>query len=207
MTDPRICLGIPSSELIHARFMISLLHLLQASKHLTINSINYRSSRIAANRNEIVKFAKEQKSTHVMFLDSDMTFPPYGLNELLKHDKDIVCATATKREEGEGAPIGTPLTMGDAVTSERMIRMQFVGMPFMLIKMGVFEKLPELPFAEPIVDGSLMPEDEYFCRAVIKEGFEIWCDLALSAQMGHMGVKEYKIAQPKEPQLRLVKVA
>lgn len=207
--QPRICLGIPSGDMVHGRFMLDTLALVLHSKDLNIDTINYRSSRITGNRNGIVEAAYRYQATHVMFIDADMTFPRNGLLELLRHDKDIVCATATKREEGENGPIGLPLTLGEATTNKRLIQMKFVGMPFMLIKMGVFDKLAKPYFAEPIIDGELVPEDDYFCKTALEAGFDIWCDLALSMQMGHMGVKEYKIAsvQQRKPELRVVGAA
>ena len=207
MNDLRICLGVPSGEMVHAKFMLAFVSLMMQSQHFNLDYINYRSSRITANRNEIVKFARERNSTHLLFIDSDMVFPPYALQELINHDKDIVCATATKREDGPNDPIGTPMTVEEAVTSKRLIKMQFVGMPFMLIKMSVFDKLPEIPFAEPVMDGKLIPEDEFFCRNVLAAGYDIWCDLGLSMQIGHMGTKEYKISPVAPPKLELVKVA
>lgn len=207
MSEVRICVGIPSGDMVHAGFLTSLMRLVLQSKHLTLDFFNHRSSRITANRNEIVKFAKENNATHVLFIDADMTFPPYALTELLKYDKDIACATATKREEGPSDPIGVPCSADSAVTNKRLIQMDFVGMPFMLIKMSVFDKLKEPYFCEPVINDELIPEDNYFCQEVRMAGVEIWCDLAISMEMGHLGIKEYKIAPVKEPNLKLVKVA
>lgn len=205
--ENRITVGIPSSDMVHASFMTSLIRLILQSKNINMDFFNHRSSRITANRNEIIKFAKEKNSTHVLFIDADMTFPPYALAELLGYDRDIVCATATKREEGPNDPIGVPHSAGDNVTKTRLIQMDFVGMPFMLIKMSVFDKLNEPYFAEPIINDELIPEDNYFCQEVRMAGIEIWCDLAISMDLGHLGIKEYKIAPVKEPNLKLVKVA
>lgn len=207
MTEIRVCVGIPSGDMVHAGFLTSLMRLVLQSKELTLDFFNHRSSRITSNRNEIVKFAQENKATHVLFIDADMTFPPYALTELLKYDKNIVCATATKREEGPNDPIGVPTSSADTVTKTRLIQMDFVGMPFMLIKMIVFDKLKKPYFAEPIINDELIPEDNYFCHEVRNAGVEIWCDLAISMEMGHLGIKEYKIAPVKEPTLKLVKVA
>ena len=68
-------------------------------------------------------------------------------------------------------------------------------MPFMLIKTSVFDKLEKPYFAEPInsEDRQLIPEDNFFCMNALKAGFELWCDLGISMQLGHLGTKEYKI--------------
>jgi len=84
--------------------------------------------------------------------------------------------------------------------------MKHIGLPFMLIKMSVFDKLDELGlapdhtyFAEPPrwmmrkqgwdIEGidELVAEDEYFCYLVQKAGFDIWCDMGLSMEIGHIG--------------------
>jgi hypothetical protein len=204
--NAQVTIGVPSSDLIHARFATSLIGLILSSKGVEVNYINFMSSRITMNRIEIVKFAQQHKSSHLLFIDSDMTFPSNGLLELLQWDKDIVAATACKREEGLCQPIGIPFDASEAMTSKRLIKMRFVGMPFMLVKTSVFDQLKKPYFAEPVDEsGDLIPEDNYFCMKALEAGFDIWCDLGLSMNIGHLGVKEYKIAPvPAKPQLRVV---
>lgn len=178
--------------MVNARFLTALMGLVLSSKDIEIVFINNMSSRITVNRNEIVKFAIKEKCTHLLFIDSDMTFPPNALEALLEVDKDVVCATATRREEG-GTPLGIPLDEKDYYTTKSLIKMAMVGMPFMLLKMSVFEKMTAPYFAEPIMDGNVIPEDNYFCLKIHEAGFDIWCHLNLSLAMGHVGYKEYKI--------------
>lgn len=204
---PRILIGIPSSDLVQAKFMMSLLPMVCGSQAVQIDVDNQRSSRITANRNGIVETAKKTGVDYILFIDADMTFPPDALYRLLELDKDIACATATKRDEANcGQPIGLPFDKSEATTNKRLLRMEMVGMPFMLIKMKVFEKLSKPYFAEPVHNDDIMPEDNYFCETAQKAGFEIWCDLFLSTQMGHLGIKEYKI-QPVPSPLKTVKAA
>lgn len=205
MTMPKILIGIPSSDLVQAQFMMCLLPLITGSRAVQIDCDNQRSSRITANRNNIVDTARKLGSTHILFIDADMTFPSDGLYRLLAHDKDIVCATACKREEkSEGQPIGIPMDKEDIVTSKPLIQMEVVGMPFMLVKTSVFDKLVKPYFAEPAWGEIVMPEDTYFCETVRKSGFDIWCDINLSTQMGHLGIKEYRL---KPAPLHSVKAA
>ncbi len=85
----------------------------------------------------------------------------------------------------------------------------------MLIKMSVFDKLDELGFAadhtyfaEPprwMVnkylgwningDDELMGEDEYFCQLLLHAGYDIWCDMGLSMEIGHLGISVNFIEQ------------
>ena len=69
LVKPKVCIGIPSGDHVHARFTTALIGMILASApKVEIVYINYMSSRITQNRCEIVKFAQEQKASHVMFI-------------------------------------------------------------------------------------------------------------------------------------------
>lgn len=219
MRKNRVFIAVPSGDMVQARFTASLVGLLAISLHhaeemdLEIYYGNQISSRITENRNTLVKMAEEKDATHILFIDSDMTFPAGALLELLTHDRDIIGATASKRrEEDAGKAIGITLKPDDVVSNlgNRLVPMQLMGLPFTLIKMDVFKKLVKPYFAEPFDhNGDVVPEDNFFYINAFRAGFEILCDTALSMQMGHWGVKEYKIEPQKAetPMLRLVEAA
>ena len=164
------------------------------------------SSRIAYNRNNIVRDARAQGATDIMWIDADTVFKPFAMLNLLNHGKDIVCATTCQRN-ANGLPIGTQM---DAGVQEKLIRMKLVGFPFMLTSMRVFDKMDELwpdrkgcYFADPprwafpemnIVNDVLVGEDEYFCHNAIKAGFDVWCDMELSTEIGHIGSNVWYIS-------------
>lgn len=203
----KVCVAFPSGDLINVRFLKSLLDLFTHSTSLVdIFWANFVGSRITENRNNLVKMAQQGNATHILFIDSDMTFPADALMRLLDYDMDIVCATASKRNEESRDMIGIPCNSSDAITSKSLVEMESIGLPFMLIKMSVFDKIQKPYFAEPENGEDLIPEDAYFCQKVRNERFRIFCDLALSLHMGHLGFKEYKI-EPKlsePPVLRVV---
>lgn len=194
----QVCIAFPSGDLVNVRFVKSLLDLLSySSDSINIFWANFVSSRITDNRNNLVKHAQNGNASHILFVDSDMTFPPDALARLLAYDLDIVCATASKRDESCRDMIGIPVHGEDALTSKVMVEMESVGLPFMLIKMDVFGKIAKPYFAEPENNGEVVPEDAYFCHKVRMAGIKIVCDLALSMNMGHIGIKEYTIEPPK----------
>ena len=156
---------------------------------------NTISSRIAFNRNMLVTLAREQGATHILFIDADMTFPNNALDRLVAHGKDIVGATAARRK-GRTDAVGNTLDGGPLHFDEPLVRMELLGLPFMLIDLKVFEKLRAPWFAEPPTeDGGLVAEDEYFCDAALAAGYDIWCDTKLSLEMGHIGSKIYYIGK------------
>lgn len=209
----RVMVAIPSGDLIQARTVSCLVALLSNQMPDTqIFYCNQISSRITENRNGLVKVAQEKSSTHILFVDADMIFPHTGLQTLLEHDKDIVGATACHRKEGEGHAIGIPLDQSKSFNFEKepMTKMDIMGLPFTLIRMSVFEKLQKPYFAEPFDQfGDLVPEDNYFYINCRRAGFDIWCDNLLSMQMGHLGIKEYRIIPTKSeaPNLKIVEAA
>lgn len=203
----RVLVAIPSGDLIQARLIPCLLGLFANRPADTeIFYGNKISSRITENRNGLVKMAQEQGMTHILFVDSDMTFPQDALNTLLAHDKDIVGATACHRQDGPCKAIGIPIDA--STTQERMVKMQIMGLPFTLIKLSVFDKLAKPYFAEPFDEqGEVVPEDNYFYINAGRAGFDIWCDNGLSMHIGHLGIKEYKIAPTKAVPLKIVENA
>jgi hypothetical protein len=201
-----VLIAFPSGENVNVQFMLSTIQLLMFNKTIPIANIaNCCSSRIAFNRNTLVDSAKAVNATHILFIDADMIFPANALERLMAHDLDIVGATACKRtddEDGNDA-IGWPMDEQRMQIQNAPIKMRIMGLPFMLIKMSVFEKLPAPWFAEPpqnmmgkLDDPGLMPEDEFFCHNAIKAGFDIWCDISLSMDIGHRGAKTFYIMKP-----------
>ena len=202
----RVCVAFPSGDLVNVRFVKSLLDLFHySSGSIDIFWSNFVGSRITENRNNLVRMAQEGSADYILFIDSDMTFPPDSLVRLLSHDMDIVCATASKRNEECRDMIGIPTDSADGITSKVLVEMESIGLPFMLIKMSVFDKIKKPYFAEPENGEDLIPEDAYFCNKVRGERFRIFCDLPLSLHMGHLGFKEYKI-EPKTAEPPILRV-
>lgn len=189
----KICFGVPSPENLHYLFVNARDKMFAANK-LPVTFINMVSSRIAFNRNMIVKHALENDCSHVLFVDADTIFPENGLERLLAYDLDIVGATTSKRKEG-GIPAGEFLNKEEPV--KPLEEMVFIGCPFLLIKTSVFKVLEAPYFAEPpakllgLEGDRLVPEDEYFCLMAKQAGFRLWCDMKLSMELGHVGSKIY----------------
>ena len=166
--DRIICVASPSPERTDYRYNIALIELItQNIPFLQLRLHKAVSSRIAINRNNIVRDSRALGATDILWIDTDSRFPITGLIRLLEHDKDIVCATTCMRD-GKGLPVGTPLDTGEQKT---LVRMKMVGFPFMLTKISVFDKMKSPYFAEPprwcfpemdIVKDDLVGEDEFF---------------------------------------------
>lgn len=209
----KVGIGFPSPDLISVEFHNALIQLItQTAQFVPLGLTNAVSSRIAVNRNVIVENARMLGATDILWIDADSVFPVQSLLQLLMHDKDIVCATTCRRKGSDRSPVALPLDITSITPNQRLVKMRQVGFPFMLTKMSVFDKLDELGlapdkayFAEPSrgmmrnqgweIEGTdaLVGEDEYFCYLALKAGFDIWCDMELSMQIGHVGTAVYYI--------------
>lgn len=207
--DRRICVGYPSPELLDYRFHVSLIEMVtQSSQFVPLGLTNAISSRVAVNRNLIVDNARQMGATDILWIDADSVFPVNALVRLLKHDKDIACATTCRRKTNDRSPVALPIDHTTIEPFQKIVKMKLVGFPFMLTKMSVFDKLKRPYFAEPprwmmpeIDTGidEVVGEDEYFCHNARMAGFDLNCDMELTMEIGHVGSTVYYIEQPITP--------
>jgi len=185
---PLVAIGIPSGDMVHTDFAMSLAMLCMNPGVQTF-LLNSRSSLVPLGRNQCAGAAQIMKATHLMFFDTDMIFPADTLSRLLAHDKDIVGATYSKRappfhslavtEEGEHIHITSGLR-----------RVQLLPTGCMLIRTSVFNILAK-PYFNLVSEGDqLRGEDYYFCEKARAAGLEIWCDGDLSNQLGNCDGKK-----------------
>lgn len=152
--------------------------------------INFRKGTyIHELRNDAVKEARLAQADYLMFIDSDMTFPPDGIAKLLSHNKDVIGGMYNMKH--------LPLTNTIKMVDEHGKRLSTFQIPntifkahaiptgFMLIRLDAI-KLMDYPFEfdrEP--DGGLVGEDVLFCLRCQKIGVDVWCDPTI--KIGHIG--------------------
>lgn len=203
-----VVLGIPSNGFWHDDFGMCMCNLIGFFNRTavpgyrdgqTLIPFNTKGSILSRSRRNIVRIALERKATHVLFLDSDQTFPPDVLHRLLAADKDIVAANiATKQlpasptaRKHDGTFFGALVYTDEQSTGlERVWR---VGTGIMLVKRRVFEALGPKDFEirwKPDIE-DYMGEDWAFVEAAEGAGFECWIDHDLSKQVSHIGMLRY----------------
>jgi hypothetical protein len=190
---PRIAIAVPSGDMVHADFAMAYAQLCMASAGLPLRLITAKSSIVAEARNTGVHRAREADADFLLFLDSDMVFPPTTLLRLLLLKKDIVGATYTKRV----APfeiLGTKLPDQPTLLAGDLLEMQRMPTGCLLINMRVFDKLAK-PYFRFDVDaqGQIVGEDYVFCDRAREAGFQIWCDAVLSRELGHIGQSIHRL--------------
>lgn len=199
----KVAVCFPSASMVHADFALCLASLCMYSQlaGLDIVVVNTKSSIVAIARNNAVRRAQEVHADFMLFLDSDMKFPRNALVDLLRHDRDVVGATYSKRTE-PFHPLGCRVPGSELADEGRLMRMKHLPTGCMLIRMSVFDELtkPYFRFDVDEATGGICGEDYVFCERVIGLGRDVWCDLVLSLAMGHLGLKEYRIEKhPGEP--------
>jgi glycosyl transferase family 2 len=190
---PRVAIAVPSGDMVHADFAMAYARLCVASAALPLQLISAKSSIVAQARNTGVEHAKECGASYLLFLDSDMVFPPNALLRLLLHQKDIVGATYTKRVAPYDV-LGSKLAEQPAELSGDLLEMHRIPTGCLLINMQVFDKLAKPYFRFEVDDKEqIVGEDYVFCDRAREAGFRIWCDAALSREIGHIGQSIHRL--------------
>lgn len=184
---PKIAICFPSHDMVHADFALSLAGLCAVAHPLDVVVVNPKSSIVAQARNNGVARAQEVGADVLLFLDSDMVFPANTLIRLLAHRKAIVGAVYTKRlppYELLGQPVD-----GAGLSQDGLAEMVRMPTGCLLIAMSVFERLkpPFFRFGCDEAAGTILGEDYAFCDAVRQNGMQIWADMELSREIGHIG--------------------
>jgi hypothetical protein len=194
-----VTIGIPTlNSRVTNQCAATLIGLMaDAQNKYSLNIIFVNNTYIHESRNDIVRQAKLTNSTHLLFLDSDMSVDGKGLSKLISHDKDIIGANYYKRnmnkesnvylynEKGDFVPMNVPETASD------IFRCGGIGAGFLLINMNVFNKIknPYFYFGYSIEKQQYLGEDLAFCYKANQAGLEIWCDPSIKTK--HVGEYEY----------------
>jgi len=187
---PKVAICFPSGDMVHADFALALAGLCNSTPPLETPIVNNKSSIVAAARNDGVRRARELGCDHILFLDSDMTFPRTTLHRLLVHREAIVGATYVKRVP-PFALLGAALESLPTTDARGLTEMRRIPTGCLLIRLEVFDALAR-PYFRYVTDeagGEIVGEDYVFCDRARAAGFRIWCDAALSLEIGHLGLQ------------------
>lgn len=195
----KVAIGIPSGDLLHAEFAMSLVNLCihSISRGIHVAIINQKGSLLEISRNQIVQSAFEINADYLLTLDSDMVFPAATLQRLLSHKKDIVCADATRRRDPIETVLigldGKKLNHENSDKSSPLIPVKGGSNAVCLMNMNVFRKIkpPHYLVQYNQKTGEFLSEDFYFTNVARQAGFTFYCDSYLSQFIGHTGAKTY----------------
>lgn len=133
----------------------------------------------------------KDKHDWLLFLDSDMTFPPDTIERLLSHNKPIVSGLCFKRQWPPRPTIYRSLdadmnSVANLTEWDPLQKIDAAGCACLLIRREVLEAVPAPWFA---LDEWPAAEDVGFFVKVRKAGIEAYADTTVSC--GHVGPYEF----------------
>ena len=190
---------VPTKDTVYSHFSYSLSNLVKLTTQMGIEThLFFDASTILINQREsLIKQAIEVGSEWVLWLDSDMMFPPSVLMRLLAHNEDLVGCNYMKRSY----PFKT-VAFTDTSDWENWIPIQYsnelveaeaVGMGCVLMKTSLFKELQK-----PYFEYTYQPktedwggEDFTLFKKFNKLGHTLKIDMNLSNEIYHIGTFAY----------------
>jgi hypothetical protein len=198
----RVAVCLPARDQMHTATSFCLYNLAQDLTHNRIEHTLFVSpgTLIANQRHELVKSSIEWGATHVLFIDSDITFQPEHVLSLIEHKLPIVGAAYSKRVEPIIPTAWYNIDDWDSWIkveehSEDLIEVAAMGLGFCLIETSVFEKLSLPWFQLGFKQGQYTGEDIEFFRKVSENDIPIYLDINVTKELGHLGTFEFKVCR------------
>lgn len=195
--QPRVMISTPAQDSCLSNYVRSLVKCVAQSiaDGLIVGYQVAQYSMIPHSRNVLCQQAIAGGWTHVLFIDSDMEFPPDLVSRLLSHKQPIVAANCMARRSpyyltarsDTGHEI---LTLQDSTGLQAAAR---VGTGVMLVHLDALRAMP-MPWFEYGWNAETqgpIGEDFLFCDKLRAQGVPIYVDHDVSKQVAHVGTFQY----------------
>ena len=196
----KVLVAVPCQEMVNVNFVTSLMYLQKPEG----SSITFtQSSILPQSRDTLADIAIRGDYTHILFVDSDMTFPQDALHKLFVHNVDICTALCFARKEPHNPCIYNRIEYEHPVkgihngniTVEEDIERDFFeikacGMAFCLIKVSALNDIRNRSDGELFSYIGTFGEDLSFCIRALKCGYKLYCDATIP--IGHIGEKIFR---------------
>jgi hypothetical protein len=154
-------------------------------------------------REKLAKVAMDEGCDAVLYIDSDMRFPPDIITIMLSREVPIVGVNAvtrrhpvtptakllTKREEDDKTVYHWENI--DSRGKEGLDKITAVGFGAVMIRAEVFKNVPQPWFDAGWGPTGVVGEDVHFCVKAGDNGFDTYVDHELSMHIKHIGTHEY----------------
>jgi hypothetical protein len=198
-SNTTVSILVPTKDMLYSHFSYSLSNMIKLTTIMGIDThLFFDSSTILINQRErLIDQAIALNSEWVLWLDSDMMFPPTTLMRLLAHNEDIIACNYMKR----GYPFKT-VTYSDLSNWENWIPIHYTdslvnaeatGMGCLLMKTAVFNKLekPYFEYSYQKEHNDWLGEDFTLFKKLNKLGYQLKIDMNLSNEIYHIGTFAY----------------
>ena len=177
----KLLVAVPTVDYVHAEFMKCLVELItqlhrdgvDADVKIVGGTLVYIA------RNKIARYAINENYTHVLWLDSDMTFGPGIVDDLLFCGKDMVCGAFVGRRPPYGPCVYTSISEFPMEKVREFgtepFRVAGCGFAAVLTKVDLLREV-QLRFGNCFNPTEKYGEDLAFCDRVTQLGKEIWCE-------------------------------
>lgn len=188
-----ITIGTPHGRDLTPEYVVSVIGMLRNVPY-HIGVAFYQSCLVHVGRNTI---AQNVQTDYLLFIDSDMEFPVWGLERLISRNKDIVGGLYYKKGEPHCPLVYKTKGLDHTCIQNppaNLSEVDGMGTGFMLIKKAVLTKMFDKKFVKkngfPFnfmqkPDGNDIGEDLSFCLRARKLGYKIWCDPTIP--LNHIG--------------------
>ena len=209
--DIYLIIAMISPGIWNAKFGMCLLglnsylsrHKVPSAAKFTWRNWSKKGSMVGPMREQIILDALAKDATHLLFIDTDQTFPRDIVHRMLKHRKPVLaCNVPTKEIPAKTNTFIKDLATGGAKLipsppgAEGLQEVWMTGTGVMMIDLQAIRDA-ELthPFFYQRWDEEnqrYLGEDTGFCQKLHDAGLGIWIDHTLSKEIGHMGELEYR---------------
>lgn len=163
-----------------------------------LNTVDFKPMMQASNlseaREKALQYAIDNNFTHWMCFDDDMVFPPYIVDKLLEHDKDVVVCNYRRKCIGHITGVCCNEDATPILPKKGIEKAGFVALGAALIKLHKFKNI-QAPHFEVVWNPetkSYWTEDMVFSGKSRQNGVELYVDHDLSKEIEHIGDYSFK---------------
>ena len=191
----KLAVLVPCRDTLHSAFAMCLTEMvkLNTMNGLDTHVIMDASTVLLTQRQRLATEAQSVGAEYMLWLDSDMVYPPSTALRLLAHKEDIVAANYIRRQlPAKGVAYET---IGDWENplifepQDDLVEVEGVGMGCMLVKTSILDDIPQpwFEFGWTPESNDWLGEDMIFCQKMAQAGNTVKIDTQLSMEMRHLG--------------------
>jgi hypothetical protein len=193
----RLAICLPQTEMVRNEYARSLAEMTGRVSSVDVGLddaffVSGGGSLLPAVRQKLAERAIEnRRATHLLWIDSDHSFPADTAHRLLAHQRPIVGINATTRT----LPLRCTAAKGVREVfettrhSKGLERCRRIGFGIVLVEARVFLAMPK-PWFQVVYledEGTYRGEDVYFCEKAREHGFHPMVDHDLTKETTHIG--------------------